>query len=54
MLESQISLFAKGANRPLRALVETRQALAPVIAATSGAEFESLTCASGGAAIALR
>lgn len=32
MLESQINLFARGANIPLRALVETRQALAPMIA----------------------
>lgn len=32
MLESQISLFARGATVPLRALVETRQALAPMIA----------------------
>lgn len=32
MLESQISLFAKGANIPLRALIETRQAIAPMIA----------------------
>ena len=32
MLENQISLFARGANIPLRALVETRRALAPMIA----------------------
>jgi GntR family transcriptional repressor for pyruvate dehydrogenase complex len=32
MLENQISLFARGANIPVRALVETRQALAPMIA----------------------
>ncbi len=32
MLQSQINLFARGANIPLRALVETRQALAPMIA----------------------
>jgi len=32
MLEDQISLFAKGAEIPLPALVETRQALAPMIA----------------------